>query len=390
MISIVFNIIYIVLALFTGYILFFAVAGLFYRESFKHNEQRVRLRRMAILIPGYKEDGVIVEVAKRAMEQSYPTTLFDVIIIADSFKQETLTQLRKLPVKLIEVSFKKSTKARALNRAMEQLSEDYEVAVILDADNIMEPEALNKFNRGFDCGYRVVQGHRTAKNTNTPFAILDAISEEINNHIFRKGHRVTGLSSAIIGSGMAFDYAYFKRIMAGVDAVGGFDKELELKMLREGIVIAYQNDTLIYDEKVQKAQVFGNQRTRWLSAQWHYFHHFFPEAIVHLLRYGNIDFFDKAFQMVQPPRVMLLGITGIAALLVWILAPFENICYQWSILFLACIVALGISVPRKFYKKETLWAALRIPRIVIIMIHSMLRLKGANKEFIHTEHTTEG
>jgi hypothetical protein len=49
-----------------------------------------------------------------------------------------------------------------------------------------------------------VQGHRTAKNTNNSWAILDAISEEINNNIFRKGHRVLGLSSAIIGSGMAF------------------------------------------------------------------------------------------------------------------------------------------------------------------------------------------
>jgi hypothetical protein len=34
--------------------------------------------------------------------------------------------------------------------------------------------------------------------TNNSWAILDAISEEINNNIFRKGHRVLGLSSAII------------------------------------------------------------------------------------------------------------------------------------------------------------------------------------------------
>jgi cellulose synthase/poly-beta-1,6-N-acetylglucosamine synthase-like glycosyltransferase len=70
-----------------------------------------------------------------------------------------------------------------------------------------------------------VQGHRTAKNTNNSWAILDAISEEINNNIFRKGHRVLGLSSAIIGSGMAFRYNYFKALMSTVTAVGGLIKK---------------------------------------------------------------------------------------------------------------------------------------------------------------------
>ena len=84
-------------------------------------------------------------------------------------------------------------------------------------------------------------------------AVLDAISEEINNHIFRKGHRVLGLSSAIIGSGMAFRYNYFKNLMLTVTAVGGFDKEIELKMLKEGRTIEYLDDAVVLDEKVQKA-----------------------------------------------------------------------------------------------------------------------------------------
>jgi hypothetical protein len=40
----------------------------------------------------------------------------------------------------------------------------------------------------------VVQGHRAAKNTKD-FAMLDAISEEINNNIYSKGHRAIGMSS---------------------------------------------------------------------------------------------------------------------------------------------------------------------------------------------------
>ena len=158
--------------------------------------------------------------------------------------------LRSLPVKLIEVSFDKSTKSKALNKAMAQLTNPYDIAVVLDADNIMAPDFLQQVNTAYAAGYKAIQGHRTAKNLNTSWAVLDAVSEEINNHIVRKGHRVLGLSSAIIGSGMAFDYSYFKAIMADVKAVGGFDKEIELRMLKERNTIIYLSQAcLLYTSR---------------------------------------------------------------------------------------------------------------------------------------------
>jgi len=41
-------------------------------------------------------------------------------------------------------------------------------------------------------------------------ALLDGISEEINNNIFRKGHQTLGLSSALIGSGMALIMSFLE------------------------------------------------------------------------------------------------------------------------------------------------------------------------------------
>jgi len=207
------------------YIFVFSIAGLFYRQHLY--PQQSRLSKFAVLIPGYKEDAVIREVARDALLQDYPPDYYDVIVIADSFQQDTLDYLKTLRIKVIEVSFDKSTKSKALNRAMEQLNEKYEIAVILDADNLMAKDFLSKVNASFTKGYMAIQGHRTAKNTDTSLAILDAASEEINNSIFRKGHRAMGLSSAIIGSGMAFNYDYFRNLMMTVTATGGFDKEIE-------------------------------------------------------------------------------------------------------------------------------------------------------------------
>jgi cellulose synthase/poly-beta-1,6-N-acetylglucosamine synthase-like glycosyltransferase len=332
-------------------------------------------------------------VAEKALIQNYPTEKFDVVIIADSFQPETIANLKKLPIKLIEVSFDKSTKSKALNKAMSILPTDYEIALILDADNVMEPDFVSKINDAFDAGFTVVQGHRVAKNTNTSFAVLDAVSEELNNSIFRKGHRMLGLSSALIGSGMAFDYAQFKQRMTEIHAIGGFDKELELTLLRDGYTIEYLNDALVYDEKVQKVEVFENQRKRWLSAQFIYFGRFFFSGVKHLLLNGNIDFFDKVYQMVSPPRVLLLGITTIitAFYIVIQLAFPENEILSissecWFSVFGSVVVAFLLSIPSKFYNKQTFKALLTLPKAFISMFLSLFKLKGANKKFIHTQH----
>jgi cellulose synthase/poly-beta-1,6-N-acetylglucosamine synthase-like glycosyltransferase len=381
-------IILILIALATLYIFVFSIAGLFYKQRMYKSSGD--LKKIAVLIPGYKEDEVIIEVANSALKQNYPSNLYDVVIIADSFLEETLSELKKLPVKLIEVSFEKSTKSKALNKAMAALTDKYDIAVILDADNLMETDFLKKINTSFEQGHIAVQGHRTAKNTNNSWAILDAVSEEINNHIFRKGHIVLGLSSAIIGSGMAFKYDFFKSLMSNVKAVGGFDKEIELKMLKDGHKIAYLNDAMVYDEKIQKAEVFGNQRRRWLSAQLHYFRKDFLSALKDLFLKGNVDYFDKAIQFIQPPRVLLLGSVmlfgGLFIVSNYLLDNEILFSISWLIVAIACVLSFLFSIPRSFYTMKTLKAVSSLPKGMFMMLLSLLKIKGANKKFIHTKH----
>jgi cellulose synthase/poly-beta-1,6-N-acetylglucosamine synthase-like glycosyltransferase len=274
---------------------------------------------------------------------------------------------------------------------MAALSSQYDIAVVLDADNVMALDFLTKVNAAFEQGLIAVQGHRAAKNMNNSWAILDAVSEEINNNIFRKGHRVLGLSSAIIGSGMAFKYDYFKELMSTVTAVGGFDKEIELKMLKAGHKIIYLDDALVYDEKVQKAEVFGNQRRRWLSAQLHYFRKDFFSALKHLFLKGNIDYFDKAMQFIQPPRILLLGavmLLGVSFVIVnFLLNNGFTFSASWIIIAVACILSFLFSIPKSFYNANTFRAMVSLPKGMLMMLLSLLKIKGANKKFIHTKHT---
>ena len=278
---------------------------------------------------------------------------------------------------------------------METIDSSYDVALVLDADNIMAPDFLTKMNLAFDNGYIAVQGHRVAKNMNTSFAVLDAVSEEINNNIFRKGHRNLGLSSALIGSGMAFNYPFFKSSMAAIDAVGGFDKELELKLLKNRVKIEYLNDAMVFDEKVQKADVFANQRRRWLSAQLIYFRRNVFSGIYHLFIKGNLDYFDKVYQFILPPRVLLIGLIVLVSFIYGTLEYFERdsafllySVYHWLSLLAITTIAFIFSIPLKFYTKETLKSIRTLPKIFFLMFFSLFKLKGANKRFIHTQHGT--
>ena len=387
-------VLFVYMAVAAVYFFIYAFAGIF---PIKHKKEITqKLHKFAVLIPGYKEDTVIIDVARDATLQNYPVDKFEVVIIADSFKPSTIVELKKLPIRVIEVSFEKSTKSKALNKAMEILGDNYDVALILDADNVMETDFLTKMNVAFNRGYKAVQGHRAAKNTNTSFAILDAVSEEINNHIFRKGHRVLNMSCGLIGSGMAFEYAFFKETMQNVLAVGGFDKELELKLSLNKIMVEYLPEAYVYDEKVQDSKNFSNQRRRWLSAQVTYLRLYFLKGIYHLIFKGNLVFFDKVFQMLQPPRILLLGFVTILAFIRVVLAIFNvsidtfsllNV-QEWIFLFLLVFVSFLLSVPRKFYDAKTFNAILTLPKGFILMFISLLTIKGANKKFIHTEHGT--
>lgn len=368
----------------TVYLFFFAVAGRLRPLPAMRKPVGEALRRMAVLIPAYREDGVILESARQGLSQAYPADSFDVVVIADSLQQSTLDTLRTFPIQVVEVSFAQSTKAKALNVALQQLPERYDVAVILDADNLMAPDFLGQVDAAFGQGWNVVQGHRVAKNTNTSVAVLDAISEEINNHIFRQGHRAVGLSAALIGSGMAFDYRLLKELMPSVQAVGGFDKEIEMRLLSRGVGFGYLPDALVYDEKVQSEAVFERQRTRWIAAQFKYLQLNAGPGLKALFT-GNIDYADKVFQTVLPPRILLMGTLAIgvvAGLLFGSSILLIGAALQLALLMLTFYLSAPAALTRKIGPAELL----KLPLLFGRFIKSIYRMKTARNQFLHTPH----
>lgn len=364
------------------YLLIFSIASLKRKSTISTKLPSVT-RRIVILIPAYGEDAVIMECVDSCLKQDYPKDKYDVAVISDHMEEHTNQLLGELSICLFIAQFDNSTKTKALNLALNNLS-DYDVALILDADNIISPDFLQQINYAYEEGkYRVFQAHRIAKNINTNMAILDAASEEINNSIFRLGHANLGLSAALIGSGMAFEFQLLKEQLATLDAIGGFDRALELRLFDAGIRIGYLQDAYVLDEKVQNNADFYKQRRRWMSAQLHYLKESFPR-LPNAFQAGKADYCDKMFQQMILPRIFLIGFIVLITLTITLI--YWPWAVKWWGLFGLLAVTLLLAVPKRLYNKHLLKALFKLPVGFFYMFLNLCKLKGANKKFIHTKH----
>ncbi|MBP1613416.1 MAG: glycosyl transferase [Bacteroidetes bacterium] len=371
------------LTLSVGYLFVFAVASKFYHR--RKYPQTEKINRFAILFPAYKEDKVILQSVASFLQQDYPADKYEVIVISDQMEHATNEQLSQLPIRLLIANYENSSKAKAMVLAMEStILEEYDMIVIMDADNTTTPDFLQEINRACNGGLQAIQAHRVAKNTNTNIAILDAVSEEINNALFRKGHVAVGFSSALIGSGMALEGNWFRKNVKLLQTAGE-DKELETLLLKENIYIEYLEHLRVFDEKIQKKKGFKNQRKRWLAAQFGALRAalpYFPKALFT----GNFDYCDKVLQWMMFPRIILIFLIGAMTLLVTIVHPTASI--KWWGLLLLLFFTLCIAVPSYQYNRPLLRAILQIPALACSMVSNLFNFKGANKTFIHTKHGT--
>lgn len=364
-----------------GYIAIFSISSLFFKQ--KKYVETSKKQRFIILIPAYKEDAVIHNCVTSTLCQTYPAELYDITVISDHMRWETNASLQQKRLTLIELQEKESSKAKALRIAIESIvDKTYDYVLILDADNIIPPYYLQELNKATIQGIKAIQTHRKAKNLNTDTAILDAAIEEMNNSIFRKGHIRLGFSSALIGSGMAFEFQWFAQNIIYTHSTGE-DKELEEFLLRQSIHIEYLDTLDILDEKVQQSAALRNQRRRWMATQFFLaskMGRYLPNALLN----GNGDYLLKTLQTFILPRSILLGITGFFSVISYISSPFYSI--KWWILFILLNGSLYIAIPRTMRHKYVSRIIRQVPQFVLIMILNLFHLKGMAKKFNHTQH----
>jgi cellulose synthase/poly-beta-1,6-N-acetylglucosamine synthase-like glycosyltransferase len=184
---------------------------------------------------------------------------------------------------------------------------------------------------------------------------------------------------------MAFEFDMVKDILGRIDAVGGFDKILQLEVVGRGIKIRYLDDALVFDEKVSSSQAFQQQRKRWVSSQFIYFARFFGPAFGKLMK-GNLSYFNLAVlcNLVLPRAFFFILMP-----LFVVISFFISMFWGWTALVLwgLYLLTMVIALPAGLINRDFWLAVLKLPKAIGLMVGTLFQVKKANKTFIHTVHT---
>ena len=330
-----------IVALAVLYMLIYTIASLFYTK--RDVPKTKQLNRFIILIPSFNNPGVIYTV-KSVLAQSYPMRLFDVTVISDHNDEMTNFRLAQEPVTLLIPNFEKSTKAKALQLAVNNLPQFkiYDIAIVLDGGSVVDTEFLEKMNEAFEAaGTKAIQAHRISRNRDSTAARMGAVFEEINNTIFRRGHIALGLSAGICGGGYAMDFNWFK------DNVFKLKTQWEVKdweslLMRQNVFVDFFDDIFVYDEKKRTPEEFNRERLNWIKAQIHAAFkniHYLPGALLNQ-RYNRID---KVVQWLLIPRMLMMAIIVGMSLILPVI--YTSLVFKWWALFAITLLICAIATP---------------------------------------------
>lgn len=353
------------------YHLFYSIMGGMLKRSDKYNDSRTK-HRFAVIIPAHKDDEYIQKAVFSILKQEYPIDCYDIYVVSEQMSEQTNSFLSEQPITLMQANFHgKGTKMKAVKAAIKHLPEGlYDMVLIMNADNTVEPNFLEMMNDAYSSGSNAIQAHRIRLERSNNSSMLNAISDEINNCIYRSGHVNLGLSSSLNGSGMAFDFDWIKGI---IDQVNDNDDEkaFEALLLRDRIYVDYLDKAIVYATRKENRRKFYTQRRNWIIAHYHSLFtnlHRLPGAILS----GNFDYADRILNWITFPRTLLLIVIAVMGCVSSWSYWLDGI--KWWMLVLVLLLAMAFAIPDYLVDNKFNKAIKSIPIMGIGMILNFLNL----------------
>jgi cellulose synthase/poly-beta-1,6-N-acetylglucosamine synthase-like glycosyltransferase len=335
----------------------------------------------AVIVTAYEQTDTLKAAVASLLKLNYGNYL--VYVVADKcdisnlhFDDQRVILLRP------EESLQSNT--RSHKYALDRFKREHQYVTIIDSDNLVVPEYLNELNRWFAQGYNAVQGVRKAKNLDTLYACLDAVQDIYYHFYDREILFAVGSSATLAGSGMAFTSTLYKTFLNRFDVTGaGFDKVLQIEIVKSKKRIAFARNAIVYDEKTSKSDQLVKQRARWFNTWFKYAPYGFRLLFSGLLKL-NWNQFLFALLFLRPPLflvvlisfALMLGSFFISITLVW----------YWLAAFALFLLALLISLVHSKAEGRIYKALAGIPLFMYHQVLSLVKVRKANTISVATQH----
>jgi len=333
----------------------------------------------AAIVTTHQDTRFIPPLVDSFLKQGYPN--FTLYIVADDCDTGHLIFEDKRVI-ILKPEKALHSKIKSIHYAIDKFVKPHKVMVIFDSDNLVHPDYFKNLYPYFTRGFKVVQTHMLSKNTESTFARLDSVGHIYYTFTERKVKMQLGLHSAILGLGIALDTALYKEI-AYKDTIGGFDKKLQSQLAIQVKQIAFAEDAIVYDEKIEEGNALEKQRTRWIYT---YFKHFKDSCNLFFsgLKTASMGRILLGSSMLRPPMFLLL----IAAFTIMAVAAFLKpaLFFIWIALLLLYVINFILIIATQSYQKGMLNSLIFIPFLFLRQLKSLLKIKSAKTAFLKTEH----
>jgi len=275
--------------------------------------------RVAVLIPAYNEETVVVRTIRSVLNSDYKN--LHVIVIDDGSLDRTaevVTQAygAEIAAGRVQVLCKPNAgKAAALNYALEGMTED--VYVGIDADTVIATDAISKLIPHFeDQRIGAMAGNAKVGNRVNLWTRWQALEYITSQNFERRALDLFHVVTVVPGAIGAWR-------TAAVKAAGGYpvntvaeDADLTMNLLEQGYRVDYEDRSLAYTEAPIDMQGLMRQRFRWsfgtLQAVWKHRAAFIRNKAMGLFALPNILVFQMFLPLVSP-FIDLMFVWGIAS-----------------------------------------------------------------------------
>ncbi len=261
----IFGIILLILAAVPAYFIVFCVIAVCRKvntypvSSVKH--------KMAVLIPARNEETVIGNLVQSFMKQDYPAEAREVYVLVNHCKDRTEEIAVANGAKVIHCE-NSYTKGEVLQVTFDQLQEDasIEAYVVMDADNLADPQFLSKMNDAFSAGYSLIQGRRTGKNVHSWISKCYEVFYIMQNIFFNHARCSTGESASFNGTAWLISRSYLRKHGYQTYTITE-DIELMAIAAMQKERVGYVHEAVAYDEYPESLRVSARQLDRWIFGQ---------------------------------------------------------------------------------------------------------------------------
>jgi cellulose synthase/poly-beta-1,6-N-acetylglucosamine synthase-like glycosyltransferase len=347
----------------TAYCLYYLVFVLAARTS-RYVVDPSPTHRFAILIPAHNEQDSLPSTLRAVSALEYPPKLVRVYVVADNCSDETaaLAALAGVVV-LVRDEPNRRGKGFALAYGLEAVQADAPDAVlILDADCVLEPSALQALNGVFATGVEAVQLDVQSANADEgPAGYVAAVGDALERFVSAGRDRL-GWSVSLRGTGMAFRLTTLGRIPWSAFS-STEDAEYDARLARAGVRVRFVASRVACAAPARVSDLY-RQRQRWrgaiVSGSWIRFPiragRSKPLVLIHLFL-----------------TVAIVLATGEPTFIVWAL----SLVGLTAAIYLRAILAVGLSWRRALL---LLGAPLVVIRLAGLVVDGLLRRRPSSWE----------